>query len=97
MPPNNENNLEQVPWYKNGDTLSGYAGLASTLVSAAMLPSQLKTAKLQQKSLAHNLATAKQEQQFRTTARNNMNSMLSPSTTNSALATSQALQKPIVG
>lgn len=97
MPPVNEDKLEQVPWYQNGDTLSGYAGLASTLVSAAMLPSQLKTAKLQQKSLAHNLATAKQEQQFRTTARNNMNSLLSPRAANPASTTSQALQKPTVG
>lgn len=50
------------PWYKNGDLLSGYAGLASSLVQLAALPSQMKLAKTQTKALQQNIATAKEEQ-----------------------------------
>lgn len=47
--------------YKMGNI----TGLASTLMQAAALPSMLKQAKLQNQSLAHNLATAKEEQSRR--------------------------------
>jgi len=61
--------------------MSNITGLASTLMQAAALPSMLKNAKLQNKSLAFNLDTAKEEQ-----ARRNQNiaSFNAPRTANPA-------------
>lgn len=56
---------EGTDWKKMlGDKymMGNITGLASTLMQAAALPSMLKQAKLQNQSLAHNLATAKEEQ-----------------------------------
>lgn len=54
--------IDEAPWYTNGDFLSGAAGLASSLVQLAALPSQMKLAKTQTKALKQNIATAKEEQ-----------------------------------
>lgn len=47
---------------KDPNMMSNVTGLASTLVQAAALPTILKNAKLQNKSLQFNLDTAKAEQ-----------------------------------
>lgn len=62
-----------TPWYKDGQALQGYAGLASALVQLASLPNQLKLAKLQRKGLEHNLKQAETESALRATARSNLN------------------------
>lgn len=62
-----------TPWYQNGSAMQGYAGLAGALLQAAALPSQMKTAKLQQNALKQNIEHAKQDQARRNTAINNIN------------------------
>jgi len=52
----------ETPWYKDGDLLSGYAGLASAATQLFALPSQIKNAKLQNKALEQNIAFANLEQ-----------------------------------
>lgn len=51
-----------TPWYQNSEMLGNVAGLGSSLVQLAALPSQISLAKTQKKALEHNLATAKEEQ-----------------------------------
>lgn len=62
-----------TPWYQDGKVMQGYAGLASALLQAAALPSQLKTARLQQDALRQNIQTAKEDQARRNTAIDNIN------------------------
>lgn len=69
----NSNVTNTTPWYNDGEAMSGYAGLASTLLQAAALPEQLKLAKTQRKSLEQNLTQAKADSAFRDTARSNFN------------------------
>jgi hypothetical protein len=51
-----------VPWYKNGDTLSGYAGLASALTGIAGFRDQRDLLKTQTEGLKQNIAFAKEDQ-----------------------------------
>ncbi len=53
--------------FGNEYMMGNITGLASTLMQAAALPAMMKQAKLQNQSLAHNLATAKEEQARRNT------------------------------
>lgn len=52
----------ETPWYKDSAMLGNVAGLGATFAQLAALPTQLKTAKLQNKALQQNIDTAKQEQ-----------------------------------
>tara|TARA_R110000744_G_scaffold147612_8_gene260610 strand:+ start:11340 stop:11747 length:408 start_codon:yes stop_codon:yes gene_type:complete len=62
-----------TPWYKDGNAMQGYAGLAGTLMQAAQLPEQMRYAKLQRKGLEQNLAQAKADSALQATARSNLN------------------------
>lgn len=55
----------QAPWYKNGDTLSGYAGLAAALTGLAGFKDQKNLLKTQTAGLKQNIAFAKEEQDRR--------------------------------
>lgn len=54
-----------TPWYQNSDLLGNVAGLGSSLVQFAALPSQISLANTQKKALEQNIATAKEEQDRR--------------------------------
>lgn len=70
------------PWYQDGEAMSGYAGLASSLLQAAALPGQMKLAKLQRQGLQQNLNQAKADSALKATARANLNA---PRTNSGAL------------
>lgn len=57
-----KNNRQTGPWYKDTNLMGNVAGLASSLVQVAALPSMLENARLQNRSLKHNLSVAKEEQ-----------------------------------
>lgn len=61
------------PWYKDGSTMSGYAGLAGSLLQAAALPGQMKLAKTQEKMLSANLNQFNKDNAFRDSAKANIN------------------------
>lgn len=66
-------NSTDTPWYQDKDAMSGYAGLASTLMQAVALPDQLKYMKNQNKALEQNIAQAKADSAINATARANLN------------------------
>jgi len=59
--------------FSNPNLAGNVAGLASAFTSLISLPDMLKNAKLQNKSLAFNLSTAKEEQGRRNTMIRNIN------------------------
>jgi len=59
--------------FGNPNFAGNVAGLASAFTSLISLPQMLKNAKLQNKSLAFNLSTAKEEQERRNTMIKNIN------------------------
>ena len=61
-----------TPWYKDGEAMQGYAGLAGTLMQAAALPGQMKLAKLQRQGLQENIKQAKTDNAFRAQIRANL-------------------------
>lgn len=63
----------ETPWYKDGNAMQGYAGLASSFAQLASLPGQLKLAKLQRQGLQQNINQQKVDNQFRASARANLN------------------------
>lgn len=63
----------ETPWYKDGDAMQGYAGLASSFAQLASLPGQLELAKLQRKGLKQNIKQQKIDNAFRASARANLN------------------------
>lgn len=62
----------ETPFYKDGNALAGYAGLAGSLLQAAALPGQMKLAKLQRQGLEQNLAQAKTDSAFQANVRDNL-------------------------
>lgn len=48
-----------TPWYKDGQTLQGYAGLASSLANLGLMVPQIKAYKQNLKESEHNMARAK--------------------------------------
>jgi hypothetical protein len=50
---------EETPWYQNGDTMQGYAGLANSLLGFATIGPQLKAYRQNLKESQYNLGRAK--------------------------------------
>lgn len=72
----------------DGDTMGGIAGLGSVALELAALPDQLKMARLQQKALKQNIATAKQEQDRRNSNIASFNSYQPPASVKPSQPTS---------
>lgn len=53
------NTHNTTPWYKDGQTLQGYAGLASSLADLGLMVPKIKAYKQNLKESEHNMARAK--------------------------------------
>lgn len=72
-PPVEEKGFDLDGLFSNEYKMGNILGLAGTVMTALALPQQLKNARLQNESLAYNLATAREEQDRRNRNIGNLN------------------------